>query len=230
MARFNPHPSETREAVLARLRGDPSLSNRSVARSSGIPESTVRTWRRTAGNCPQQTASFDPAALPPKRREAAARLLAVSGVDPRDVATALGGPKSAVPALRRAFGMKRRRLAELRVAAGADAGPHDLAELDASLRAHVGRQIAAFDARLRKGGAGDSGKVLRDLGGLKKLLDDLAARASTDGRGEADGEPEQDLAALRDRVARRCAAILRERPSDGDAGAAGAAALQADRP
>lgn len=224
MARFNPHPSETREAVLARLRGDPSLSNRSVARSGGIPERTVRAWRRTAGNCPQQTASFDPAALPPKRREAVARLLAVSGVDPRDVATALGAPKKAAPALRKAFGLRRRRPVARKAAAGADAGPHDLAELDASLRAHLGRQIAAFDARLRRGEAEDSAKVLRDLGGLKKLLDDLAARASANGRGEADGEPEQDLAALRDRVARRCAAILRERPSDGDAGAAGAAA------
>ena len=52
----------------------------------------------------------------------------------------------------------------------------DLPVLRRRLRLHIGRQIAAFDAALRGEGAAviDSARTLRDLGGLKRLLDDLA--------------------------------------------------------
>ncbi|WP_375455275.1 hypothetical protein [uncultured Methylobacterium sp.] len=98
---------------------------------------------------------------------------------------------------------------------GATLDAADLPALRARLRLHVGRQIAAFDAALRGEGAAviDSARVLRDLGGLKRLLDDLAA-----GTGEADGtrgtadRPGLDLPALRAELARRYARLPRERP------------------
>ena len=99
-----------------------------------------------------------------------------------------------------------------------------VADLDAALRAHIGRQIAALDARLCADEPGlDPGKALRDLGGLKRLLDELGGTARNRKRdGEADGEPQEgfdeapdaDLADLRDRIARQVAAFAGDWPPE----------------
>lgn len=83
------------------------------------------------------------------------------------------------------------------------------------LIAHVERQLDRFDAALDAEGpaAGfDSGKVLRDLVGLKQLLDELKAG---NGGGDGAGTPPLDVVALRADIARRYAAFAAEEPDDG---------------
>lgn len=95
--------------------------------------------------------------------------------------------------------------------------------LRAQLRAHIERQIARFDAALdiEAPPAGfDSGKVLRDLGGLKNLLDDMKAadRAARDGGTDAAAGRASlsaaDLVAMRADIARRYAAFAATEPDD----------------
>lgn len=102
-------------------------------------------------------------------------------------------------------------------------GP-DARRLRAQLRIHIERQIARFDAALdaEPPPAGfDSGKVLRDLGGLKNLLDDMKGPNRAAGKGETDGTtgqpslPVADLVALRADIARRYAAFAAAEPDDG---------------
>ncbi|KAB1076995.1 hypothetical protein F6X53_21060 [Methylobacterium soli] len=105
----------------------------------------------------------------------------------------------------------------------------------AALRGHVARQIALFDAGLdaalqgQSPGLADSAKVLRDLGGLKRLLDelelaegrgllpgDVAGGGHGDAHESAPGGPAAgDLPALRAEIARRYAAFAGERPDAG---------------
>ncbi|KQT20010.1 hypothetical protein ASG40_04235 [Methylobacterium sp. Leaf399] len=103
-------------------------------------------------------------------------------------------------------------------------------DLRATLRRHVARQISRFDVALRQAPKTlapetlapktlDSAKVLRDLGGLKKLLDEIDAdgrREAGDGK-DAGGDPGGglDLPALRAQIADRYAAFA------GDGAAAG---------
>lgn len=100
----------------------------------------------------------------------------------------------------------------------------DARKLRAQLRVHIERQIARFDAALdaEPPPAGfDSGKVLRDLGGLKNLLDDMKAPDRAAGKGEADGATGRpslsaaDLVAMRADIARRYAAFATAEPDDG---------------
>ena len=89
--------------------------------------------------------------------------------------------------------------------------PPGRAQLEAALRGHIARQIAALDARLnREPAEADSARVLRDLGGLKRLLDDLPIAEASEGAADASC---QDLPALRAEIARRYAAFCGE-PSD----------------
>ncbi|GBU17349.1 MULTISPECIES: hypothetical protein [Methylobacterium] len=130
----------------------------------------------------------------------------------------------------------------LRTAAG-DA-PLDGAALRASLRRHVARQIARFDAALEDSDSlPDSARVLRDLGGLKRLLDELAAceraaeqsakdhSARDDGDGAADAGDAfpDDLPALRAEIARRYAAFAGERTDAGLPGEPSGPAAAGDR-
>ncbi|HJE22918.1 MAG TPA: hypothetical protein K8W01_04600 [Methylorubrum populi] len=96
--------------------------------------------------------------------------------------------------------------------------------LRSRLLAQIERQIDRFDAALNAEPppAGlDSGKVLRDLGGLKNLLDDMrtADRAAEGGGGDgASGSPAlsvADLVAMRTDIARRYAAFAAAEPDDG---------------
>lgn len=80
----------------------------------------------------------------------------------------------------------------------------DLATLDAALRRHIARQIAAFDLRLRAEDAAlDSAKVLRDVGGLKRLLDDLYERRPPLPHKAASPASAEEIGALREELVRR---------------------------
>jgi len=100
----------------------------------------------------------------------------------------------------------------------------DARRLRAQLRAHIERQIARFDAALdaEVSPAGfDSGKVLRDLGGLKNMLDDMKAADRAARQGGTDGAAGRpplrasDLVAMRTDIARRYAAFAATEPDDG---------------
>jgi hypothetical protein len=137
---------------------------------------------------------------PAARRAAVARLLNAPGNDPADVAEAMGLGHYATETLLSAFGI----------------APDSPSTLRAHLRGHVARQIAAFDTALSGAGAAviDSARVLRDLGGLKRLLDDIDAGRAPDGSGEGgDGGTERDLPALRAEIARRYADFVGRRLS-----------------
>ncbi|MEH3118305.1 MAG: hypothetical protein PGN25_12135 [Methylorubrum populi] len=90
--------------------------------------------------------------------------------------------------------------------------------------AQIERQIERFDAALDAEAppAGfDSAKVLRDLGGLKNLLDDMKAADRAVREGGADGAAGwpslsvADLVAMRTDIARRYAAFAAAEPDDG---------------
>jgi hypothetical protein len=92
------------------------------------------------------------------------------------------------------------------------------------LRTHIERQIERFDAALNAEPPPtgfDSGKVLRDLGGLKNLLDDMKAADRTVREGGTDGAAGRsslsatDLVAMRTDIARRYAAFAAAEPNVG---------------
>ena len=100
----------------------------------------------------------------------------------------------------------------------------DARRLRAQLRTHIERQIERFDAALdaEPSPAGcDSGKVLRDLGGLKNLLDDMKAadraarEGGTDGTAGRSSLSTADLVAMRTDIARRYAAFAAAEPNVG---------------
>lgn len=115
------------------------------------------------------------------------RILSVPEIDPADFAEAIGFSRASGPTLLSAFGLGGRDPA---AAPEGDRAGADPRRLRARLRAHIGRQIDALDAALTEAPRTglDSAKVLRDLGGLKRLLDDL------DSGSEGEGEPRDELA------------------------------------
>jgi transposase-like protein len=209
-------PASRRAEALTLLQ-DASLSVGEIARRLGVARQAVERWNREAGIRPRHLRRRMVETWPPARREAALRILAVAQVDPADLAEAVG------------FAREYARLLLSSLGAADRAGPDDdppgapgegvvpSGRLGARLRAHIGRQIAVLDAALTAAPAGgiDSAKVLRDLGGLKRLLDDLGEGAAADDRDRGKGEPrdeparsvhdesERDPDAIRAEIARR---------------------------
>ncbi len=219
-------PAERRDAVEALLR-DTDLTMAEIGAQTGVNPNTVCAWNARSGwlRPPRRSRRFDPARWPAGRRAALERLYHEPRNDPRDLVEALGLSQAAGRTLFIGSGRIRRPTPRdppalphgapvaLDAAAAADAPT-----LRAQLRAHIARQIAAFDAALRGEGAAvlDSARVLRDLGGLKRLFDEVAAgkdRDGTDPREGGDGperRPEPDVAALRAAIARRYARFVGE--------------------
>ena len=212
MAWTSPHSDDTRAAVEAMLR-DTDLTMIEIGRRMGVSPGTVSAWNGRAGlRRPRRVGQrgLSPADWPQTRLQALARLYYAPPNDPSDLALALGLGRSATRALFRAAGFTKRRdpagLPPARLPPLPGEAVPALRDLNAAIRIQIGRQIEAFDAALHGQAAAviDSARVLRDLGGLKRLLDDLSGPAPTQD-GDADGE--RDLAGLRDGLARRFAAL-----------------------
>ena len=201
-------PSGTARAAVETLLRDPTLPVSEIARRTGVSRHRVRLWNRQAAVRLPLARRRTLAVWPPERRAATLRVLAAD-IDPGDMTEALGFARASAPTLLAALGVKRTP-AERRTSKGDTPHPRRLRAL---LRDHIGRQIATFDAALADPRAGmDSAKVLRDLGGLKRLLDDLGDGSDENERGE--GEPRDasacpssetalDLDGLRAEIARR---------------------------
>ncbi|GJE19314.1 hypothetical protein [Methylobacterium marchantiae] len=239
-------PAETIR-IAAKLMRETTMTGIEVAARTGVTSRTISDWNRRYGW--RQTARdskrrLDPRSWGPARRMAVARLYAMPEVAAGTLAVALGGTVSGASALFRAcgFGDKPRARPGRPSAPDESLPPAPLSgeELDSALREHIGRQIARFDAALAGDAppALDSAKVLRDLGGLKRLLDDLASDerewiddasrfpADDDEDDDDEGDDGSDaLPALRAAIAARYAACLGERP---DAGLPGEPAAEPD--
>jgi hypothetical protein len=210
-------PPEQRATVEQLLR-ETALSVAEISARTGVKPATILTWNARAGWLRPRRWRHDIAARwPAPRRAALARLLSETRNDPGDVAEAAGVGRTAAERLLSSCGVARREPPAEPEAPDAAAEPGrpdpeaaDPPTLRAQLRAHIARQIAAFDAALNGEGAAvlDSARVLRDLGGLKRLLDETAPG---DGREDGDGGTGPDLPALRADIARRYAGFVRGR-------------------
>lgn len=206
-------PGGTQAAAEALLR-DPALTISDIANRLGVSRQRVNAWNRRAGLRPPRVQRRAIAAWPPERQVALARLVATAGVDPGDVTEAIGFARASAPALLGSLGLSRPASAPRTVEGVGDGVTAHPRRLRARLRAHIGRQIGLFDAALAEPvPTFDSAKVLRDLGGLKKLLDDLDHGAAGDD-GEGEGGPHDpssrpgsgpalDVEAVRAEIARR---------------------------
>lgn len=229
---------EVRARAEALMRGT-GRSAVSIGREIGVKPNTLSTWNnRYHWRLPAYAARrmLAPVNWPEERRAAVARLHGNPHVDVGDLAVAMGATRDAARALFKTAG--------LHLALGVAREPPDPdsiapgTSLRAALHGHIARQIARFDAALQgEAPPGlDSARVLRDLGGLKRLLDDM----NDDGQGAGDGAglsqadradagaPDRvdlDLPALRAQIARRYAAFAGERE---DAGLPGEPAGGAD--
>lgn len=191
-------------ALARSLLQDPNLSVGAIARQVGVSKQTVEGWNARWGLRPPRPRPRTLEAWPQARREAAVRILSAVEVDPADVAEALGYCRASAETLLATFGLAGREPG----AAGGQAVT-DPRRLRMRLRAHIGRQIEALDAALShapKAGF-DSAKVLRDLGGLKRLLDDLGSGGEAEGKTRdepARSDPDAlDPDELRAEIARR---------------------------
>ncbi|MGU3536727.1 hypothetical protein [Methylobacterium sp. A54F] len=225
---FQPVPPETVAAVAALMR-DTSRSVRAIARTTGVSRSVISSWNRTH-RWRLRKGSVE-GELTARRRAALARLYRNPSVDPGDLAEVLGPTRAAG----RALMVRSLSDARGRAARRAPCPPEiDAAGLRRSLRRLVAEQIAQFDAalgdaRLAEAPPGlDTARALRDLGGLKRLLDDLTmdaggADAGGDAREPDAREPDArepranpaDLPALRAAIADRYAAFAGERAPAG---------------
>lgn len=210
-----------------------------IAAETGVLPATIRSWNRRHGwRPPAATAAtgFDPARWNTARRAAVARLYAQPWLDIGDLALAMRVPRRRAEALFTRCGLEGRRSGAVAVASGPDTDPR---HLRAALRLQIARQIVRLDAALSADDgaadpkAFDSARVLRDLGGLKRLLDEAdqdergkperptkAGRNTGAGDGaEFDGDAtaarDHDLPALRAEIARRLEAFGTERPDAG---------------
>lgn len=150
---------------------------------------------------------------PPQVRAAAEALLRETSLPMAAIARQLGLSDSTIRSWNadEQIRQDRRREPAAPAIGSAPVATPDRAGLEAALRRHIARQIAALDALLdTPERETDSARVLRDLGGLKRLLDDLPAedRPGPRGRpdhseGAADEGAGDDLPALRAAIARR---------------------------
>ncbi|MCJ2049678.1 helix-turn-helix domain-containing protein [Methylobacterium sp. J-070] len=209
------HPADRRAEALRLLR-ETDLTFDAIGARLGISPGTIRTWNTRAG-WPRPPCGSPRLAIgrwPAERQAALVRVLCAPGLDPADVTEVLGlgrlPAKTMVSALSK---LQRPPAGAPRIDHGAATDP---AILRAHLRAHIARQIAAFDAALSGEGAAlrDSARVLRDLAGLTRLVEALAADGARCPEGEGgDGDTEPDLPALRADIARRYAGFVGGRAS-----------------
>lgn len=96
----------------------------------------------------------------------------------------------------------------LEIQAVPDTGdPPDRASLEMALHRQIARQIAGLDARLNGSPDGiDSARMLRDLGGLKRLLDELSVPVAAPAEGHVQ-TGEDEVLAMRAEIAQRYAAF-----------------------
>lgn len=227
-----PHAGDPElRAAVERLLRDTDLTMVAIGAQLGVSPKTVSSWNARAGwRKPTRLSRLSPANWPLPRREAVARLYYEPRNDPQDLAEAIGVKRATGRALFLACGLTLRRAT---ATVAPPPGPLDAENaadgpaLNAALRGHVARQIAAFDAALRGTSAAviDSARVLRDLGGLKRLLDEMPDKPTEKGS-EADAEPRgdesdvdaggpADLPALRAEIARRYELFAGGRPPAG---------------
>ncbi len=199
------HPPERHDEVLQLLR-ETALTIAAIAARTGIKPATIRTWNARAGWPRPPHWRFVIARWSTPRRQAIARLLSQPGNDAVDIAVALGFGRNRAECLSAAIQLTP-LVRPVRRGAPRDPDPMiDPVNLRAHLRAHIARQIAAFDAALSGEGAAfaESARVLRDLGGLKRLLDEVEAEGAHGATGEGgDDGLERDLPTLRAEIARR---------------------------
>jgi len=215
-----------RKAEAERLFRETDRTVAQIAAETGLVAATLRKWNRHGG-WRVAPAKAPPAAWSAPRCAALARIDRVHGVSRDDLAAVLGLSRRRAPAHFSACGLPE-------VATQPPPGP---AALRLALRSHIARQIAGFDAALTEAGPGlDSARVLRDLGGLKRLLDDLDAESQVRGSetdaesGAADDSDPNDLPALRAQIAQRYAAFMGERPDAGLPGEPAAPSRPGARP
>jgi len=197
-----------------------------IAAETGLLAATLRKWSLRGAWRPPRVRSA-PAGWSAPRCAALARIDRVHGVTRDDLAAVLGLSRRRAPMHFAACGLPE-------APSQPTPGP---AALRLALRTHIARQIARFDADLTDAGPGlDSARVLRDLGGLKRLLDDLdpdppSNRSEADAEsGAADGPDDTDLPALRAQIAQRYAAFMGERPDAGLPGEPAAPSRPGARP
>ncbi|MDP4004817.1 hypothetical protein [Methylobacterium sp. NEAU K] len=209
-------PAERRAAV-ERLLVETDLSIEAISARTGVNPRTVYTWNARSGWLRPPRWRRDLAARwTETRRAAVARLLSEPRNDPGDVAEASGVGRAVAVQLVAACGATPPGPSPDAAEAAADpalldpASAADAPTLRAHLRAHIARQIAAFDAALNGEGAAvlDSARVLRDLGGLKRLLDEVAPASGGNAGEGGDGGTARDLPALRAEIARRYAGFV----------------------
>ena len=217
---LTPHPVALREQV-ERLVRSTDGTFAAIARETGLHPSTVKDWNRRGGWRPPVRASRrrdDPTRWPASRRIAVEQLYRNPDNALADLAAALGVGRRGASAFFKTCGFGGRPRAARTAGTGQTGG-----DLRAALRGHIARQVERFDAALKGEAPLDSSKVLRDLGGLKRLLDDLDADEKMRGQGHGadtgacstDGGALEarnlDLPALRAQIARRYAAFAGER-------------------
>jgi hypothetical protein len=187
------------------------LTRAEIARRCGVQPRTVGRWIAAGGwaagpGAPKARRKnargpVEPDAVPtigPERWEAARRLFEGCRAEPADIAVALGLAASDAEIVFAARGFSRRAEAGL-----------DGATLRRRLRHHVARQIAALDAQLGAAPrAPDSARVLRDVSGLKRVIDALDLEDAARGTEAAGGASAGDgsgpgVGALREAIARR---------------------------